>query len=223
MRAEIAVETLMAYVDGDLNAEATSEVEAYLTRSPAASETVRSLREGTALVRTAYNEALERPVPEALRQAIDDAFEAQVQHPAAPAAGAGRLAAPGQIAMAVAACVAFLVVGAGGAYLASSLLVDREIARLETARAADKQMIETVVNEALEKQLSGVTVAWRSAESGSHGSVTPVRTFKNVGGRWCREYLWTTIVGTQTERRRAIACREPDGIWQKRVEMLSDS
>ena len=223
MRAEIAVETLMAYVDGDLNAEATSEVEAHLERSPAASETVRSLREGAGLVRTAYNEALERPVPEALRQAIDDAFEARAQHPAAPAPMAGRLAAPGQIAMAVAACLAFLIVGAGGAYVASSLLVDREIARLETARAADKQMIETVVNEALEKQLSGVTVAWRSAESGSHGSVTPVRTFKNVGGQWCREYLWTTIVGAQTERRRAIACRETDGIWQKRVEMLSDS
>ncbi len=223
MRAEIAVETLMAYVDGDLDAEATSEVEAHLEHSPAASETVRALREGTALVRTAYNEALERPVPQALRQAIDDAFEAQVQHPAAPAAGAGRLAAPGQIAMAVAACLAFLIVGAGGAYVASSLLVDREIARLEIARAADKQMIETVVNEALEKQLSGVTVAWRSAESGSQGSVTPVRTFKNVGGQWCREYLWTTIFGAQSERRRAIACRETDGIWQKRVEMLSDS
>ncbi len=223
MNDGMAIETLIAYVDGELDGDATSRVEAFLNESPAARDAVRDLREGAGLVRTAYNEALERPVPEALRQAIDDAFEAQVQHPAAPAAGAGRLAAPGQIAMAVAACVAFLIVGAGGAYVASSLLVDREIARLETARAADKQMIETVVNEALEKQLSGVTVAWRSAESGSHGSVTPVRTFKNVGGQWCREYLWTTIVGTQTERRRAIACREPDGIWQKRVEMLSDS
>ncbi|MFQ5954806.1 MAG: RT0821/Lpp0805 family surface protein [Kiloniellales bacterium] len=223
MKSEIALETLMAYVDGELDAEATARVEAYLRGSPEGRETVRDLREGTSLVHTAYNEALERPVPEALGRAINDAFADRAARPAAPAAGAPRMPAPGRVAMVVGACLAFLVVGAGGAYLASSLLVDREIARLEAARTADRRMVEAVVNEVLEKQLSGVTVAWQSAESGSHGSVTPVRTFKSVGGQWCREYLWTTIAGARKERRRAIACREPDGIWQKRVEMLSDS
>ena len=223
MNQRVSIETLIAYVDGELDGDATSRVEAFVNQSPAARDTVRDLREGAGLVRAAYNDALRRPVPEALRRTIDGAFGRRPMHGATTAPATAPAGRPGRLAMAVAACLAIAVVGAGGSYVMSGMMVEREMARLEAFRRADLRMIETVVNDVLEKRLSGVTVDWQSAESGSHGSVTPVRTFKSVAGTWCREYLRTTITSTQREQRRAIACREPDGTWRTHMEMLGES
>ena len=180
MNERSSIETLMAYVDGELDGDATSRIEAFLNESPAARDTVRDLREGAGLVRAAYNDALRRPVPEALRRTIDGASGQPPMHGTTTAPWMAPTGRTGRLAMAVAACLAIVVVGAGGSYVMSGLMVEREMARLEAFRRADQTMIETVVNKVLEKRPSGVTVDWQSAESGSHGSVTPVRTFKRI-------------------------------------------
>ena len=210
----ISLETLIAYVDGELDGHAASRVEALLAESPEARHTVRDFAEGAALVRAAHNEALRRPVPETLWHAIDTASGNRVARAAA--------IAPVRLAIALAACLA-IVVGAGGSYLVSRLMTGDDIAQLEEIRLADRKLIETVVNDVLEKRLSGATVDWRSADSGRHGSVTLIRTFRSTGGNWCREYLRTTIAGTWKDLRRAIACREPDGNWRTRLEALGES
>jgi surface antigen len=223
MRNDVTTETLVAYVDGELDGAAAHRVETVLAMSPEARQVVRDLREGTALLRAAYNEALRAPVPVALLQGIDAAFAQRAEVPAlTPSSPPQRRPVRHAFGFAIAASLALLVFTGVGSYVTSRVMVDREIARLERARITDRRLLEQVVNRALEKQLSGVTVDWRNPESGTHGTVTPVRTFKSAGGQWCREYARITVTDQRRELRRAIACREPDGNWRTRLEALSE-
>jgi len=115
-----------------------------------------------------------------------------------------------------------LAVGLGGAFVFAEWQVERKIARLEAVRAADRQMLAAAVSLALETHVSGKPAIWNNPDSGSYGTVEPVRTFRAASGQWCREYIQTADFAAesfQSERRRAIACREPDGQWQTRLEV----
>lgn len=75
---------------------------------------------------------------------------------------------------------------------------------------------------ALETRVSGKPATWRNPDSGSYGTVEPVRTFRAANGQWCREYIQTADLAAelfQPARRRAIACRDPDGQWRTRLEL----
>jgi surface antigen len=67
---------------------------------------------------------------------------------------------------------------------------------------------------ALESAPVGQTIAWSNPDSGHHGSVTPTRTWQAGGGRYCREYQQTVVVGGQPQSAYGTACRQPDGSWQ---------
>jgi len=219
--APIEVETLVAYVDGELDETERRRVEEVLDTDEEARQVVRDLRVGAAQLRAVLDEPLREPVPERIHAAIDRAF--------AERAGAaarsdrrrrswGRRAAP-----LLAASVAALAVGLGGGYyLGVGRLSDR-LARLEAARLEDRALLEQTVSRALEKQLSGVAVDWRNPNSGSYGTVTPVRTFRNADGQWCREYAAASWLHDRRESRRAIACREADGVWRTRIEIAGES
>jgi surface antigen len=223
MTQNATTEMLVAYVDGELDDPAARRVETLLADSPEARAAVRDLREGTALLNAAFNEVLRAPVPERLRLVVDEGFSRRLEAGVKPRlAAAGRPPLRRRIAFAIAASVALMVVTGAGSYLASRVIVDREIARLERAGQEDRRLLARVINEALEKRLSGVAVDWRNPDSGTHGTVTPVRTFRNVGGQWCREYTRDTVSGERRELRRAIACRGSDGIWHTRLESLTE-
>ena len=124
----------------------------------------------------------------------------------------------------IAASLAVLVIGAASGYFSAEFRVDREIARLDAHRAEDRSLVERTVNRALETRISGTAVEWRNPDSGSHGTVTPMRTYRSESGKWCREYTLTTIAGGgAAKNHRAIACREKDGEWKKRAELYLDS
>ncbi|MBV8168047.1 MAG: zf-HC2 domain-containing protein, partial [Alphaproteobacteria bacterium] len=61
--SELDENTLVAYVDGELDAASAREVERALEASPVARNTVAKLRAGAALVRAAFAEALHEPPP----------------------------------------------------------------------------------------------------------------------------------------------------------------
>jgi anti-sigma factor RsiW len=63
---ELDDNTLVAYVDGELDAATAREVERALETSPAARNTVAQLRTSAALVRAAFAEALHEPPPAGL-------------------------------------------------------------------------------------------------------------------------------------------------------------
>ena len=218
MTGQIDLETLVSYADGQLSANETRRVEAQLAEDAEARETVRQLRESAALLRAAFNEPINEPVPARVLEAINSTVAEQ----AVVAQGSGR----GPLHRwppALAASVAFLLLGLGGSYFLADYRVGQELSRIELVRLADKQAQEAALFEALEKNISGQTVAWENPDSGRRGSVTPVRTFKNRQGQWCREYAASEAYGVDQESRRAIACRQPEGIWKTRMVLISDN
>ncbi len=220
MTRAIDDETLVAYVDGELDQDAAREVEAAIAADPALAETVRALREGAATLRAAFAEPVRAEVPERLIAAVNDGFAAQ--RPKDQGAPWHRR----PIFTAMAASIAILVVGLGAVYGVVDWQVERRLARLEAAQEADRALIQSALVTALEKHLSGVPATWRNPQSGSSGRVEPVRTFRNAGGQWCREYILEAALragDARHEFRRAIACRNAEGRWTTKLETTNDS
>ena len=61
---------------------------------------------------------------------------------------------------------------------------------------------------------SGTSAAWTNPDNGNQGTVTPVRTYQNQAGAYCREFQQTIVVGSQTQQGYGTACRQPDGSWR---------
>ena len=55
---------------------------------------------------------------------------------------------------------------------------------------------------------------WRNPDSGNSGSVTPIKTYAQPSGTYCREFAQTITVGGNTEQAYGHACRMPDGTWK---------
>ena len=73
---------------------------------------------------------------------------------------------------------------------------------------------DSVIQYALETTPSGEVVNWRTAESGVHGTITPVRTYRTAGG-YCRDYAVTLSAPTgRGSTWQDRACRDGDGIWR---------
>ena len=73
---------------------------------------------------------------------------------------------------------------------------------------------DSVIQYALETTPSGEVVNWRTADSGVHGTITPVRTYRTAGG-YCRDYAVTLSAPTgRGSTWQARACRDGDGIWR---------
>ena len=212
MTERIDLETLVSYVDGQLDERETGRVEAALAQDAEARETVRGLRESAELLRSAFNEPLIAPVPTRVLESINRAAvdrTAGGRHWSWPAA--------------LAASLAMLFVGFGGGLMMVDLRVEQELAELRAIEQADQQAREAALFQALEKHVSGEAVAWRNPDSGRGGEITPVRTFKNRQEQWCREYRSKEVLADTAEIRHAIACREPEGLWKTRAVLISDS
>ncbi len=219
MTGQIDLETLVSYADGQLNANEVRRVEAALAEDAEARETVRQLRESAALLRAAFNEPITEPVPARILEVINSTVAKQAGATREPVRRSAHYWSP-----ALAASVAALLLGLGGSYFLADYRVGQELSRIEMVRLTDKQAKETALFEALEKNISGQTVAWQNPDSGRSGSVTPVRTFRNREGQWCREYAASEARGVDRESsRRAIACRQPEGIWKTRMVLISDN
>jgi len=220
MTQYIHPESLVAYVDGQLDQSETARVEAALAGDPEARETVRRLRESAELLRSAFNEPLNTPVPARVLEAIH-AAAAERAAGQAREGGSGTWRSPWPVALA--ASLAMLIVGLGGGLLLVDYRVEQEIARLRAVGQADQRVREAALFEALETHVSGEAFAWRNPDSGKTGEITPVRTFKNRDGRWCREYTAVEALDDNAEIRRAIACRAPEGQWKTRLVLIGDS
>jgi surface antigen len=238
MTAWIEDERLVAYVDGELDGPAARAVETEMAAEPEMAEAVAALRADMALVRAAYQEPLRSEVPERLVAAIDEAFDKRQAESPVGRSGAAEVPewTPGRTAArywhrhpafgAIAASIVAVVVGLAGANYFAERSVEREIARLEALRTADREMIEAAISVALESHVSGQPARWHNPDSGSSGSVEPIRTFKISTGQWCREYAHALDIRGWQERRetlRAIACREAGGAWKTRLQLGEES
>ncbi len=215
MRSTIDLETLAAYVDGELDESQFRDVERRLAEDEAARQTVDDMRQRSAMLRAAFNEPLRAPIPERLLALFERTRnEAPRIHKSRQSAGWSWIA--------IAASVAAVLVSAPASYYLAGHQVDRKLAEQVALARADYDLSHIARAKALEASISGETLTWTNPDSGNGGSVMPVRTFKTSKGQWCREYLQQAEGSAERETRRAIACRSTEGLWIDRLEILGE-
>lgn len=80
---------------------------------------------------------------------------------------------------------------------------------------SDRSYAEKSLQAALENSLSGKSVVWKNPDSGARGSVTPLKTWKNDQGAYCRSYSeWIRLASGEAIRRRGVACRSSNATWK---------
>lgn len=221
MGTRLDEETLVAYADGALDDDARRAVEHALAEDATARETLRALHDSAATLRAALDAVAAEPIPLEAVQAIDAAFAVRRQH-AKAADRAGRTGSGLSWPVAIAASVVALMVGLGSGHYLAGLRGVTEVARLQALEAADRAARQAALQQALERQLSGESVVWRNPDSGRQGEITPVRTFRNSAGEWCREYAASERRKGDRVERREIACRGVEGEWRTRLIAASN-
>ncbi len=79
---------------------------------------------------------------------------------------------------------------------------------------ADELAMKQNAQYALEYTPTQVTTTWRNPDTGHSGSVTPIETYQNNQGNYCREYLQHVVIGGEKQQAYGTACRQPDGSWK---------
>jgi len=87
------------------------------------------------------------------------------------------------------------------------ILVGRSIGR--SMNASDQQCTGQVLEYAPDQ----TSVYWRNPDNGTGYSVTPIDTWRNQDGRYCREYRTRAMIGGRSEQVYGRACRQADGSW----------
>ncbi len=86
------------------------------------------------------------------------------------------------------------------------------------AGASVARSMDTADNECVRKALDAAPdqrqVAWQNPDADAQYKVTPVKSYENRAGRYCREYITEAVIGGRTETVYGTACRQPDGAWQ---------
>lgn len=204
--------TLEAYVDGELEPEAMGETAERLMQDPEALARVRALHGDAALLRAAFQEATEAPLPAELLATIDQGFAKRRTRRRGTMLGYAMVAA-----------IALAMVGSLAGYLAGEYHRHGEMEAIAARDAADQLLLAAAIEEALERTASGEVVEWRNPDSGVYGQVVPVRTYRSKSNHWCREYLASKVSADVEEKTRAIACRAGEGDWVKVEELYYDS
>ena len=86
------------------------------------------------------------------------------------------------------------------------------------AGASIAQSMDTADNECIRKALDAAPdqkqVAWQNPDANAQYKITPVKSYNDRAGRYCREYITEAVVGGRTEQVYGTACRQPDGAWE---------
>lgn len=76
------------------------------------------------------------------------------------------------------------------------------------------ELPRAVIQYALETTPSGEVVSWRATDSSAHGTLTPVRTYRDTLG-YCRDFAVTlSAPGGQGSTWQDTACRDGAGVWR---------
>lgn len=203
--------TLIAYVDGELDPQSCAEIESLLAADRALREKVRRLRESTSLVHAAFNHALYSAAPDGTVNNLAPGIVAVNREKQNTRRRPGRF-------FAIAASLAALLSGAfGGYFLAPG---ERHTA---ASISADEEKRLHAFRQSIDKEISGTSVTWRNPDSGNHGSITPVRTFQNKSGQFCREFTEQQVIDGQQQLEGGVACRQDDGQWRVRMRIYPDA
>jgi hypothetical protein len=193
--------TLSAYVDGELDPSTMREVEAFLEVDTNAQKYVMNAVKTTARLRVFANEALVEAVPERLISAIGSWQKYEKDR---------RPALRALFRMAAAVLLILLGFGAGSLILPTG---DRQFTAITSPFPAS---YSSVVDEALEHNLSGNSRQWQAPSDSLTITVTPVRTYRDKNGRYFREYQLEVVSETERRKINGLAYRE-EGKWKTKA------
>lgn len=248
---QLDANTLVAYVDGELDLESASQVERALVDDAEARETVSLLRETAVLVHAAHSHVIHEAVPDRLIDLIEEAPERdlftgdsvperlvnmileapesqgrdeKVENAAAAVIPMARRRSVA--AMAMAAAVSAVMLGsfyAGQTGLLTGGRGSEGINQIKAVSAMTDPFREAAFQEALENKKSQEAVVWENPETGIGGAVIPVKTFRRDDGTFCRAFRTVDMAARPTQPNHGVACRDPgpEGRWVKTVEAIA--
>lgn len=215
-RREFDDETLMAFADGELDAETTATVEAAMETDDDLVARVAAFIESRALAASTLKPLIDEPVPEALTRSvqrmIDEARE-RAADPSSPQVSANNVVtflprdtrpARSTWVMPLAASLAAVVFGAGG-YLAG------QAGAPASANLAMTTINDAAVAKALDSTASGTDVALGDA------TLKLVSSFRDASGTLCREFELHRASRSAVV---SIACR-PEQDWDVRLAVAA--
>jgi len=194
-------ETLMAYVDGELDDAGAQRVREALARDPALARRMRVFEDSARLLRESFRGAIDVPVPEHLEQLV------------APRPARQRMGWLAQLWRRVPspafAAALLLAVGVLVGYVATR--VDRGGPAAPVDRVAALQAAEGW-HQGFERTPSGESFTLRV--HGLETGIRPLTTFLDARDRVCRAFRED---GAGSMLRRGIVCREEEGRWAPMV------
>lgn len=213
---KIRPEHIAALTDGEVHPSVEPAVAEMVARSPELARMLAAEQRVAALVRQAYPNSVEDPPsPELARiLGIDGRPIRTDPQPAA------RPLALHPAFLAVAASL-LLAVGMAGGWIAQSVTVRTDLEdRLARVEASEEERtmrlaaLERQRGQALDTALNNMAVSWAEPSLGLSGSVTPVETFVDPDGLFCRRFHEEITQGGVTRLGVGIACRVGDGTWR---------
>ena len=220
----ISDETLVAFVDDELDASARAVVEATLAENKDLQERVRLMRVSATALHGAYRSALAEPIPERILASIEAMLtsganvDGSTGQPAEPRFPMRRV-----LPFAMAAPLAFLLIGGGVGYMAAKTAVDRSLVSAGFSQATLHVKSEEVRARALEYHVSGRHLDWQSPDKQLSVRITPVRTFISGDGRPCREFWEEVAKNTVVTTQIGVACRTAELVWQTYVKVTTEN
>ena len=212
---QIDDETLVAYVDGELDASTKASVEAELTVNSEAREKVRLMRASATAMHGAYGSALAEPLPAQVLATIEAATSSDAERNAEILRmPQHRFAIRQVLPYAMAASLAFLLIGGGAGFMAAKSTIERSLIGAGLPQVALHVKSEELRARALEYHVSGRSLDWQSPDSQMSVRITPVRTFMSGDGRPCREFREEVSKNTVVTTQIGVACRTAELVWQ---------
>ncbi len=190
--------SLSAFMDGELDTDAMQAVDRFLGQDPDARAFILNAVRGAAFLKAAANATLHEQVPERLLRPL---------HPAAhPAARAGR-----RHLWRAAAAILLAFLGFGAGIIGGSRM---QGAAEPAPLASLVDRYGNLVDAALENNTSGLPREWRPPGEPAVVTVTPVRTYRDTGQRYYREYRIQVSSGKDTREVGGLAYRTDEGRWK---------
>lgn len=225
--------TLIAYVDGELDTQTAREVEDRLAENENARKYVEHLRALAALTRVAFNDTLHEAVPQHLKDAALGRTVKGMTIPQehlntgnvvtlAPKGGHSSVSRALPLGLAAAAAFAGLVLGLGGGSVYSEKSANKALQLAALSLQQDQTAMNQALNQALEVNVSGNAFTWTNPDTGRSAAFTPVHTYQDKSGQFCREYRQDVKSADQTDTTFGLACRDESGTWKTRYLILED-
>ena len=210
-------ETLvMAYADGELDGETALEIEIAARSDPDMRQRIALFLNSRSLIHAAYNQPLHEPAPLQAHLVADAMFKADAATDTVVQMRPKRRVEP-VIGWAITAAIAAFMVGFG-----SGQSWEFATGQQLVAQYHDEAAFRQTVGLALEALPNGQSAPWLTP-SGRHGTVTPVRTYINDEGQYCRDYVLARSMGGATHERALAACRLQAGEWLPTSGLQTDT